>query len=133
MNINGMNGVETARVHIENARDILSKKGNKKEGYYQNPKYVKMAGHTAYTGVLAALDELIQGKLKIRPKKGDRENVLFYRDNIGKINKKKLNDFNHVYNVLHRSMGYDGEGKATLVSEALDTGENIIDWVDSSL
>ena len=45
-----------AKRYLKNAFDILSEKGNKKEGYYQDKKYVRMACGTAYNGVLLAID-----------------------------------------------------------------------------
>jgi hypothetical protein len=50
------NPISEAKHYVENARTILKEKGLKEDRYYQDPKYVKMAGHTAYTGILVALD-----------------------------------------------------------------------------
>ena len=58
--------VEEARRYISNAKDILKKKAKKEDGYYQDKKYIRMAGNTAYNGVLEALDALITEKLKGR-------------------------------------------------------------------
>ncbi|WP_461141388.1 DUF5618 family protein [Spirosoma pomorum] len=43
----------------------MRNKAHKEDGYYQDSKYVKMAGHTAYVGVLVALDELLGKKGKV--------------------------------------------------------------------
>ena len=40
--------------YIDNAKEILREKAKKEDGLYQDKKYVKMAGHTAYSGVLLA-------------------------------------------------------------------------------
>lgn len=42
--------------YVENAREILSEKACKKEGWYTDSKYVRMAGNTLWNGVLLALD-----------------------------------------------------------------------------
>ena len=54
-----MDQIEEAKRYLANAREILNDKGQKEDGLYQDIKYVKMAGHTAYAGVLVALDELL--------------------------------------------------------------------------
>lgn len=59
-----MKEILEARRHIENAKDILSEKARKENGYYQDRKYVKMAGHTAYLGVLVALDAILVKRRK---------------------------------------------------------------------
>ena len=64
-----MNSISEARRYIENAKIILSEKAKKEDGRYQDKKYIKMAGHTAYTGVLVALDTLLSDKKKKNQKK----------------------------------------------------------------
>jgi hypothetical protein len=45
-------------------KDFLSNNAKKQDGLYQDKKYVKIAGHTAYTGILLALNELLGEKNK---------------------------------------------------------------------
>ncbi len=47
-----------ARRYIDNAKEILREKARKEDGFYQDAKYVRNAGHTACIGVLMALDGL---------------------------------------------------------------------------
>ncbi len=61
-----MDQIQEAKRCLANAREILSEKGQKEDGLYQGIKYVKMAGHTAYTGVLVALDASLGKKMKGR-------------------------------------------------------------------
>lgn len=61
-----MKEITEARRYITNARDLLRDKGQKDGGYYQDSKYVKNAGHTAYAGVLVALDSVLPKKPKGR-------------------------------------------------------------------
>ncbi|GGN14568.1 hypothetical protein GCM10010967_58680 [Dyadobacter beijingensis] len=63
-----MEGISEARRHIDNAKDFLSNNARKQDGLYQDRKYVKIAGHAAYTGVLLALNELLGEKTK-RPRR----------------------------------------------------------------
>ncbi len=60
------NTILEARRYLDNAKELLSEKARKDEGYYQDTKYVKLAGHAAYTGVLVALDGILGKKGKGR-------------------------------------------------------------------
>jgi hypothetical protein len=122
--------IADARRHIENAQKILRENGKKEEGFYTDEKYVAMAGHTAYRGILVALNELMKQN---GIKKTTRKHVDDYRDFISKIDKKILNYFNTAYNILHLDMGYDGIGKYTVVQDGLSCAEEIINWVEKKL
>ncbi len=122
--------IADARRHIENARTILKEKGKKEDGFYTDAKYVAIAGHAAYRGVLIALDEWMK---QHGMKKRTRKHVDDYRDFIAKQDRKVLNCFNVVYEILHLVMGYDGVGKYTIVQDALECAEHIIDWVEKKL
>jgi len=118
-----MNNILEANRYLANAKDILRDKAAKEDGYYQDKKYVRMAGHTAYLGVLEALDSLFGNK-----KKG-RKNIDWYQSEIGKIDKKILNHFNSAYDTLHLAMGYDGHPSSKITAEGLKEAEIIINWV----
>ena len=64
-----MEAISEAKRHIDNAKDFLRNQARKEDGLYQDKKYVKIAGHTAYTGILVALDELLGEKKKKTRKK----------------------------------------------------------------
>jgi len=51
--------IREAERYLQNARQILSEKAEKDGDYYNDPKYVKMAGDTAWKGVLVALDAVL--------------------------------------------------------------------------
>ena len=68
----------------------------------RDPKYVKMAGHTGYSGVLVALYALIPKNI------GKKEISLLLSEFLTKYDKKMLNDFISIYSILHMSLGYDG-------------------------
>ena len=120
-----MKHIEEAHRYIDNAKQILKEKAHKEDGYYQDKKYVKMAGHTAYSAVLEALDGLFDLK-----KKG-RKSVEWYQEELGKKDKKVLNAFNVVYNTLHLSMAYDGNLSVKICNEGLKEAEKIIHWVET--
>ena len=46
--------IQEAERYLQNARQILSEKAGKDGDYYIDKKYVKMAGHAAWCGVLIA-------------------------------------------------------------------------------
>jgi len=43
----------------------LSEKAGKEDGYYQDTKYVKLAGHAAYAVILVALDAYLGRKRRV--------------------------------------------------------------------
>ena len=113
--------------YLENAKEILKTKARKDEGLYLDKKYVKMAGHTAYSGVLYSLDELLRGKKK------ERKSVEWYQEELSNIDRKITSRFAIAYQILHLDMGYDGTQSAKLAQLGLDEAEKIIEWVDSRL
>ena len=119
-----MNTVQEAKRYLENAREILSEKAHKEDGYYQDSKYVKMAGDTAYVGVLVALDGLLGKKGK------GRKDVEWYKQHLAKLDKRVLNSFISAYDILHLSMAYDGIPDAEVAQTGLKRAESIIEWVE---
>jgi hypothetical protein len=117
------NNITEAKRYIENAKEILREKAIKTDGYYQDRKYVRMAGHTAYLGILVALDLLLGKKAK------GRKSVDWYKENLGKVDKKILTNFNGAYDTLHLTLGYDGNLDAGIAKIGLERAEYIIDWV----
>lgn len=117
------NNIIEAKRYIDNAKDILREKAKKEDGFYQDSKYVKMAGHTAYSGILVALDFYYGKKTK------GRKSVDWYKDNLRKEDKKTLNYFVSAYDLLHLSLGYDGNPSAKTASTGLEYAEHIINWV----
>ena len=61
------NEILEAERYIQNARQILSEKAGKDGEYYTDRKYVKLAGHAAWCGVLIAIDAALN--VKKRPEK----------------------------------------------------------------
>ena len=108
--------------YVSNAKEILSEKGKKENGYYGDPKYIKMAGNTLWNGVLLALDHKFP---EIKNGKG-RADQSKYRQAIkdGKISKM----FDSSYSQLHLVMGYDGVGDEKVVKIAIDNAKQIINW-----
>ncbi|GAB4450073.1 MAG: hypothetical protein Fur0028_15520 [Bacteroidales bacterium] len=121
---------ENPWLYIQNARQILKEKAGKDEEFYIYPKYVRMAGHTAYMGVLITLNELMQ---KEGFQKRGRKKVEDYIDFLAKRNRKILNYFNEVYEILHLYMGYDGGLNSKVCNIGIEYAEKIIEWVETQL
>ena len=120
-----MDSIVEAKRYLDNAKEILREKALKDDGYYQDSKYVKMAGHTAYTGILLALDVYLGKKGK------GRKDVDWYKEHLSKIDKKVLNAFLTAYQVLHLDMAYDGAKSAELAATGLKEAEKIINWLET--
>jgi len=119
------NPTEEAKRYIENARAILTTKAEKEGGLYQDRKYVRMAGNTAYNGILVALDAIV-----LQPARG-RKSVEHYQRNI-KDGKLKIL-FNAAYDTLHLAMGYDGNLSVKIAQEGLSLSERIVGYVETRL
>ena len=120
-----MNTILEAKRYLDNARELLSEKANKEDGYYQDTKYVKLAGHAAYAGVLVALDAYLGKKTK------GRKHVDWYKEQLWGLDKKLLNSFVAAYDTLHLSMSYDGNPNAKVAKAGLEDAESIISWVEN--
>ena len=120
-----MKHIVEAHRYIENAKEILRENAQKEDGYYKDKKYVKMAGHTAYTGVLVALDGYFGLK-----KKG-RKSVEWYKEELGKVDRKIAFAFSTAYSLLHLEMGYDGTPSAKVALLGFEEAETILNWVET--
>lgn len=121
----GLGFVETyneALRYIENGNDCL-KKAKKHGDYYDDPKYIKMAGNTYWNGVLIALEAKYKGRL---PK--GRPSIEKYQEIVGKENRTMLKALNSAYNYCHLLMGYDGDLTASTAKTAKDEAMKIIIW-----
>jgi hypothetical protein len=122
--------LDNAVRHLENAQQILKKQGKKEDGFYTDAKYVAIAGHAAYRGILIALNELMK---QHGIKKSTRKHVDDYQDFLAKLDRKILNHFNIAYEILHLVMGYDGVGDFKTVQRGLECADIIINWVEKKL
>ena len=119
------NAYKEAMRYIENARETLKLAG--KDGkFYADEKYVKTASGTAYSGTLVALDYLFD--VKNVPKRRGRKSIDYYKEHLGKIDKKLLKELNSVYNILHLNGYYEGETNIKSIEAGFD---NAIDLIDS--
>jgi len=120
------NPIQEAERYLQNARQILSEKAGKAGGYYSDPKYVKMAGNTAWNGVLVALDGALGVKKSM--KKGQRLDIKDYQDAVSKADRKMNIPFLATYESLHKTLGYDGNLNYKIVQASLEDAEKMINW-----
>ncbi|MDR1653892.1 MAG: DUF5618 family protein [Prevotellaceae bacterium] len=120
------NPIKEAERYLENAKKILSEKAGKDGNYYSDQKYVKMAGNTAWNGVLVALD----GVLDVREdlKKGQRPDIKDYRNALYAKDKKMNSVFLSAYETLHKALGYDGNPSYKVVQSGLKDGHAVVSW-----
>jgi uncharacterized protein (UPF0332 family) len=116
--------------YISNASEILRTKAQKKDKYYQDDKYVRMACATAYNGVLLAADTYLEMKGKaIEKKKGARVSVDDYRTRLAKIDKSMLRTFNTAYEILHLVGYYEGETNYSVIRAGIDSAIDVINQI----
>ena len=117
--------VSEARRYVENAQTILKEHGNLdyETQLYQDRKYVRMAGNTLWNGVLLIIDAVFHVKRigRMHP------DVIDYRDEVAKRDKKLLALFNTAYETLHVYMGYDGNQSKATCMEGFRFANEIID------
>jgi len=118
--------IREAERYLQNARQILSEKAEKEGDYYNDSKYVKMAGNTAWCGVLVALDSVLNIRSKM--KKGQRPEFKDYQEAIAKKDSKMARPLLGAYESLHKAMGYDGNPVYKVVQSSLEQANIIISW-----
>lgn len=119
------NPIEEAKRYLQNAKDILKEKAGKEGKFYTDAKYVKMAGNTAWNGVLVALDYAFGFK-----KEKGRKDIKDYKEMASKFDKKLLMYVNEGYNTLHLAMGYDGNKIYQTCASGMEIAEDIIKWCE---
>ena len=120
------NQIKEAERYLNNAKQILSEKAGKEGYFYYDPKYVKMAGNTAWNGVLVALDAALDVRSNL--KKGTRPDVKDYQKALLAKDKKIYPYFTSAYETLHKFMGYDGILKYKIVQSGMEDANAIVSW-----
>lgn len=117
--------VAEARRYVENAKNLLAEHGKLdfETQLYQDRKYVRMAGNTLWNGVLLIIDAVFHVK-RIGRKHPD---VIDYRDEISKRDKKLLALFVTAYETIHVYMGYDGNLSKANSMDGIRLANEIID------
>jgi len=135
--------LDEARRYLENAREILDNIGEE-FGYYTDDKPVREAGHTAWIGILFATEYLLDawnpGCYIPYAKSGEPQRpqfnsylgclsqlhreLMLKKPHTAKLLAKAIKIFRGLYDEFHKSMGYDGKSKVSIISqEFLDAYE----------
>ena len=120
------NPIEEAGRYLANAKQILSEKAGKDGNFYSDPKYVKMAGNTAWNGVLYAVDVILGVRKSM--KKGTRPDITDYQKALYTKDQKVYPYFTSAYETLHKAMGYDGILKYKVVQSGMEDASTILTW-----
>jgi len=117
-----------ANRYIENAKASLLK-AEKDGPYYTDPKYVRTACGTAYSGILVALDAWFAIKELPTLNKKQRKSIEYYYKSIAAIDKKMLSYMGTAYRILHLDGYYDGETNVRVIAEGFDVANKIIERI----
>jgi hypothetical protein len=120
--------IREAERYLQNARQILSEKAGKDGDYYSDRKYVKMAGNTAWNGVLVALDAALGMKEGL--KRRQRLEFKDYQAAIARVDRKMPRLLVNSYDTLHKTLGYDGNLSYKIAQYGLEEAQNIIRWAE---
>ena len=123
------NPIAEAERYLQNAREILSEKAEKDGDYYNDSKYVKMAGNTAWNGVLVALDAVLPVRSNL--KKGQRPEFKDYQEAMSKIDAKMTRSLLTAYESLHKTLGYDGNLRYKIVQDSMEQAYIIVQWASN--
>ncbi|MDR1475620.1 MAG: DUF5618 family protein [Holosporales bacterium] len=122
--------IREAERYLQNARQLLSEKAEKDGDYYNDSKYVKMAGNTAWNGVLVALDAVLG--IRSGLKKNQRPEFKDYQAAIAKKDSKMTRPLLWTYESLHKVLGYDGNARYKIVQDSMDQAKLIINWAEKN-
>ncbi|MDR0612324.1 MAG: DUF5618 family protein [Dysgonamonadaceae bacterium] len=118
--------IQEAERYLENARQILSEKAGKDGNYYQDGKYVRMAGNTAWNGVLIALDGVLDVRKNLKSRQ--RPDIKDYQAAMSQKDSKMTRPLHVAYETLHLVLGYDGNLRYKIVQDGLEQAKFMIDW-----
>jgi len=114
--------------YMDNAKEILRTKAAKKDGAYQDAKYVRMACGTAYNAVLIALDAYFEKKGKKIHGKSNNVNADDYRRALND-DRKMLNHYNDTWTNLHCAGYYKGTLSFKVIAQGMEAADAIINAI----
>ena len=122
--------IREAERYLANARQILSEKAEKDGDIYNDDKYVRMAGNTAWNGVLIALD----ASLGIRKglKRNQRPDISDYQRAMSMRDQRMSKILHGAYETVHKSMGYDGNPAYGVVQTGMSFANDLVKWADKN-
>jgi hypothetical protein len=103
------------------AKRVLAENAGRDGNFYNNKKYVRMAGKTAWEGVVVGLSE----SLKIQ-----KESGLKVYQKILAQNPYYLKLFDNAYETLCWTLGGDGNLDVVIIEEGIRVARELINWSD---
>src|SRR6218665_2325527 len=112
--------------HMDNAAKMLSEKGKKEDGYYQNIKCVRAACNVAASGLLLATECYLEmkGKPLVR-KKGRQLTITQYEENLALADSRALAHFKTAYNLLCLDGYCDGLSNVAILNIGFESAMKI--------
>jgi hypothetical protein len=124
----GVHPIREAERYLQNAKQLLSEKAKKDGKYYEDTKYVKLAGHAAWSGVLIALDAVLG--VRENMKKRQRPDFQDYMNAIAQKDRKMTTPLLAAYELCHKVLGYDGNPSYKVAQTSIEEANAIIKWAD---
>ncbi|MFN4145793.1 MAG: DUF5618 family protein [Runella sp.] len=121
-----LDAYQEALRYLANAKETLKKAG-KKDGRYDDIKYVQTASGTAYSGVLIALDAYLKRTEGLKYKKP--KSIEDYTKRIATKDRKLLRLLDSVYDSLHLAGYYHGTHSVKTITSGLEDAEAIIEYI----
>ncbi|MEA5459856.1 DUF5618 family protein [Arcicella sp. LKC2W] len=103
------------------AKKILAENTRREGNYYTDKRYVRMAGRTAWQGVIVGLNECL--KIQEKSELKVYQKVLLQ-------NPYFLERFNNAYDTLCNTLGSDGNLNVVIVDEGMRQAKELINWSD---
>ena len=122
--------IREAERYLDNAKQILSEKAGKDGNYYQDSKYVRMAGNTAWNGVLIALDGVLDVRKNLKSRQ--RPDIKDYQEAMAKKDSKMTRPLHDAYTTLHLFLGYDGITRYKIVHDGMEQAKMMLAWAEKN-
>ena len=87
-----------------------------------------MAGNNAWSGVLVALDGVLDVKANLKSRR--RADFKDYMEAVTKRDRKMSKPLLYAYESLHKVLGYDGNLSYGTVQDGMKQAKAVIDWAD---
>ena len=125
------NPVKEARRYVENAKKTIrdNEQYDPETGCYDDPKYIRSAGHYLWHAVLIMLDAVfhVKGPQQLHPDIND------YLKSVSQRDRKLLSMVHESYTINHIYLGYDGVQRKNIFLEGIKITNDIINRCEKML
>lgn len=125
------NPAEEARRYVDNAKKTVrdNEKYDPETGCYDDPKYIRSAGHYLWHAVLIMLDAVFHVKSTQQP----HPDINDYLRVISQRDLKLLTLVHSAYGINHITLGYDGILRKATFLDGVSLANDIIDRCEKML